>query len=146
MKEKYIMNWDPEEKIASCIIEDSNNIFYGSAWCHPDDQDMGNELTGCNYAMARANIKLLQHKKNNIYRPSLKALKHLQACMNFSSHYNPKSYEARMLQRQINYYENMITITEKAIDDLRKELKTNIDQKDELYKKVRKNKKKAKNN
>lgn len=145
MKEKYIMNWDPEEKIASCIIEDGNNIFYGSAWCHPDDKDFGNEATGCNYAMARANIKLLQHKKNNIYRPSLKALKHLQSCMVFSPQYNPKSYEAKALQRQINYYEDMITLTEKAIDDLRKELKTTIDQKDDLYKKIRANKK-AKSN
>lgn len=39
----------------------------------------------------------------------------------------------------------MITITEKAIDDLRKELKTNIDQKDDLYKKIRANRK-VKNN
>ena len=65
--------------------------------------------------------------------------------MAFSPQYNPKSYEAKALQRQINYYEDMITLTEKAIDDLRKELKTTIDQKDNLYKKIRANKK-AKSN
>lgn len=138
MNDKFLTYWNPDDKQASCIIREGNEVFYGTAWCHPDDKDMANENTGTSYAIMRANIKMLQHKKNNVYRPSLKALKHLQSCMEISTHYNSKSYEAKMLQRQINYYEDMITITEKMIDDIREELKSTIDKKDEFYKKIRK--------
>ena len=40
-----MFEWDEELGLASCIITDKENTFYGQAHCHDDDLDMMNEKT-----------------------------------------------------------------------------------------------------
>ena len=46
MKEPVI-TWDETTKEAKCIINSNYGEIIGIAKCHPDDYDLGNELTGC---------------------------------------------------------------------------------------------------
>jgi len=46
MKEPVI-TWDKTTKEAKCIIDSNYGEIIGIAKCHPDDYDLGNELTGC---------------------------------------------------------------------------------------------------
>lgn len=49
--------WDEESGSAICIIKDEKNrVFIGEAICHPDDQDMISERTGCELAFRRAKL------------------------------------------------------------------------------------------
>lgn len=55
--------WDEESGSCLCIIQDKNKIYYGTATCGPEDQDMKSENTGSFIAMSRATIKALKGKK-----------------------------------------------------------------------------------
>ena len=75
MKKEPLFDYNPETGISSCIIEDRDgNIIYGIAKCHPDDMDMANEKTGCDFAYRRAYIKVLQAYKKEL-KTELKVLK-----------------------------------------------------------------------
>lgn len=133
-----IYHWDAEEGFAQCTLIDGNEVFYGFATVHPDDQDLANEYTGLHIAENRATIKALQHRKNYILTPSLKALKHLYSSMRHSKQFNPTSYEAKMLNRQICLLEDDLEATKEAIAELREYLKTYLQKKDAAYKAIRK--------
>ena len=133
-----IYHWDAEEGIAQCTLIDGNEVFYGFATVHPDDADLANEYTGLHIAQNRAIIKALQYRKNYVLVPGLKALKQLYYSMAHSTHFNPKSYEAKMLIRQIKLHEDDIQATKEAIEEGKKSLKEYIDAKDKAYKKTRK--------
>ena len=49
----------------------------------------------------RAQINILQNYKNRELRPGLKALVHLKGTMQISTRYNPNSYEAKRLDKEI---------------------------------------------
>lgn len=137
MKQEPILNWDPEEGVASCIIKYKNQTFCGVAMCHEEDKDMMSEKTGMEIAYRRATIDYLKYVRDMELKPALKALKQLYYTMKHSTHFNPKSYENSKLQRHIRMYEfDLETINEIIIDE-RKNLKDYIDKKDEFYKKTR---------
>ena len=106
MKNNESYKWDPEEGSALYKIEMDNNVFYGSARCHPDDESIKSEKIGLEIAEIRARLNILRYLRDSEYKPQLKILKHLQSNMMTSKKYNKKSYEARMLWRQINILEN----------------------------------------
>lgn len=61
-----IFEWDPESHMATCIVEQNGNVYYGTALCAPDDYDFESEKTGCQIALYRATIKLLQDYKKEL--------------------------------------------------------------------------------
>ena len=96
--------WDEEQGIASCTLHYNNQEFIGMAICHPDDRDMQSKLTGQNIAEFRALIQAWRYKRDCELRPQLKALNQLYYSMNRSKYFDPTSYEAKMLYRQINKF------------------------------------------
>lgn len=97
--------WREEDKTALTTIFYKNYTFTGEAHCHPDDQDMMSKLTGQTIAEYRATIKYLRFVRDCELQPQLKALKQLYYNMKHSKNFNPKSYEAIMLYRQIRHIE-----------------------------------------
>lgn len=132
--------WDEEDKVSKCVIQPEKNgpCFTGEAVCHEDDYDMASPRAGQEIAYRRAKIKHLQHIKNYEIKPQLASLKHLHGCMVHSSRFNPKSYENTMLQRQIRLLEFDLATANEMIKYERKNLKTFIDDKDRMYKHIRK--------
>lgn len=89
-------------------------------------------------ATTRAKIKYLAHIKENELKPSLHSLKQLYYSMNKSKYFNPKSYENKMLQRQIKMYELDIIAINDVIKINKNELRNYIENKELLYQKIRK--------
>ena len=127
-----------------CEIEYKGNLFYGSAECHPDDEDMKSRRTGEEIAYRRAKIEVLCHIRDNEIKPALTALEHLQGCMIHSKHYNQNSYENYMLRRQIQRYKNDLTTIKEMLAEERVGLKLFLTQKDAYYKQIRERRQKAK--
>ena len=144
MKIKYY--WDPEYGFCECSLTIGNNTFYGQANCHDDDMDMCSERTGKLIAETRAKIAWFQHVKNNELRPQLAALKQLYYSMNRSKYFNPKSYENRMLQRQIHFIKKQLAVVNNDLVKIQQNLKKLLRDKDEFYKAVRKKRALAENN
>lgn len=139
MKKQPYYDWDSENGIATCILSDGINIFLGTAQCHPDDKDFISEKTGMLIAEERAFIKSLQHYKNNEIKPELKALNQLYYSIKHSKKYNPKSYEAKMLKRQIKIKEMDLQEVKEMIYTHKGYINKFIADKDEFYERVRNN-------
>lgn len=144
MNKNPVFEWDKETGIATCSVNYNNKEIVGMAMCHPEDEDMMNEYTGCAIASMRAEIETLIHIRDNEIKPALNALKHLQACMVHSKHYNEKSYENKMLRRQIQNFENDLATIKEMIAQARLDLKVYLTSKDSYYKQVRARREKAK--
>ena len=108
-KTNYEFYWDEGIGFAKCILKTQYGEFTGIAQCHPDDEDMMSEKVGCEIAYARATINSLIHARDNVIKPSLKALKQLYYSMKNSKHYNSKSYENKMLWSQIQNWQTDLT-------------------------------------
>lgn len=132
-----IFTWDEDAGIATCVINYKDNVYFGSAACHPDDQDMISRLTGQEIAYRRARIEYLISVRDNELKPGIKALKHLSGTMVHSKKFNPKSYENLSLQRELQNLENDLTAIQEEIIEERVALKRYILTKDEYYKKIR---------
>ena len=112
---KYMYNWDEESKSATCIIQEDNETFYGLATCHPDDEDMMSKTTGLEIATRRAEIKYYKYLRNTI-KIKLSSLNQLYYSIKHSKKFNEKSYENRMLQRQIHILNHKLaTIKENIV-------------------------------
>lgn len=123
---------------ASCIMYYDNKEFIGTTSCYPEDEDMESSLTGYYIAEMRALLKVLKYKKNYEMRPQLSSLNQLWYTMNSSKQFNRQGYEAKMLRRQIKMYEEDIKAIKEEIAFIEKSIKTFIDEKDILYKRLRK--------
>lgn len=118
--------WSEENGTAFCTIHYNKYSFMGEAQCHPDDRDMMSKLTGQTIAEYRATIKYLRFIRDCELQPQLKALKQLYYSMNHSKHFNPKSYEAKMLYRQINILQEDLKENKYLIDLTKAQLETYI--------------------
>lgn len=118
-------------------IRYNNIIFTGRATCHPEDMDFESERVGLTIAESRANIAVLRHIRDYELKPQLKILNHLYANMKTSKHYDPKSYEAKMLRSQIRALEKELATVNNGIADEQKFNKSYISGKDKLYKRLR---------
>ena len=85
----------------------------------------------------RAIIKRLQHIKNNIIKPELKALKNALNVLNQSSKCNPKSQEMRILRKQIKVKENDLATVKAEIAMEKQYLSDYIKNKEIIYNKIR---------
>ena len=142
MKNAPIFNWDAEASIASCILSDGEKIFTGFAQCHPDDMDMSSEKTGCEIALRRAKINALRGYRDEL-KIKLSALNQLYYSMNTSKHFNAKSYENKMLQRQIRQINFDLATTKEMIATEQQNLIAYIKSKDVFYTQTRKRRQKA---
>lgn len=145
MEQNVFFNWDEETGATTCKIKYDGLDFTGTAKCHPTDEDMKNHKTGEEIAYNRAAIAILQYEKKQLRR-ELKALNTLYYSMKHSPRFNPKSYEAVMLFRQIRMRESDIDEIDYQVTCLRSYLKSYIDAKEDIYQKIRSNRQKAKDN
>ena len=129
--------YDDVNGVASCTIRYKNLLFTGTSKCHPDDEDFMSEHTGCFIAEVRANIKVLKFRRDNEIIPALRAFEHVQANMDTSTKYSPKSYEAKMIHRQIKTLKRQVEEFNAAIADEENYLKKYISEKDKLYQRIR---------
>lgn len=144
MKHEPIFKWDENTGIASCILENGENIYIGMAKCHPDDADMKGQKTGCEIAYRRAQINILRAYRNEL-KTKLSALNQLYYSMNKSKNFNEKSYENKMLQRQIHIINFDLTTIKEMIANEQQNLRNYIKEKDEFYKKTRNRRKNSYN-
>ena len=119
MKDCTSTTWNEETGQATFTIDYKNNKFVGAATCCDEDKDYKSEIFGCSLAENRATRKYFAFIRDCEILPELKALKQLYYSMKHSSQFNPKSYEARMLYRQVKQREEDLKIIKFSIQDLR---------------------------
>lgn len=144
MKNLPMFDWDNERGSASCLLTDGEKVYTGFALCHPEDMDMAGEKTGCEIALRRAKINALRGYRDEL-KIQLKTLNQLYYSMNKSNKFNEKSYENKMLQRQINRINFDLTTTKEMIVSEKQELRDYLQQKEEFYTKIRRMRKKGQN-
>ena len=141
-----VEHWDSEHGVARCIIyyktscgTELNGI--GIAECSKEDTEFMSELTGTIIAEYRAQIDLI--KKINRYeiRPAIAALKHVYCTMQHSKKYNPKSYEAIRLKKELAHLLDELEENKTAIKNIQEDLATYIQRKDDFYQSIRKGQK-----
>lgn len=142
-KIKPIFHYDKETGCSTCVIETKYGKFSGTACCHPDDMDMASEKVGCEIAYSRAAIDSLKYERDNIIKPSLKALKQLYYSMRHSKKFNPKSYENKMLKRQIENWEMDLNNINTMIKSEKDWIRDYINTKEILYTNIRNNRNKG---
>ena len=142
---KPIFHYDKETGCSTCVIETKYGKFSGTACCHPDDMDMASEKVGCEIAYSRAAIDSLKYERDNVIKPSLKALKQLYYSMNRSKKFNPKSYEYKMLKRQIECWEFDLAVINDMINTERTWIRDYINTKEALYQNIRANRNSGQN-
>ena len=120
MKQETYYDWNENTATAIVTIFTKNpeNKFVGVAACHPDDIPYCKRDVGIHIAEVRAKREIVKYLRDCEIKPALKALTCLQNNMKTSKSYNPKSYEARMLQRQIRFKQDELKATKSIIDDL----------------------------
>lgn len=136
MKNEPIFTWDEESGVASCILSDGEKIYTGFAQCHPDDNDMKGEKTGCEIAFKRARIHALRGYRDEL-KIKLSTLKQLYYTMNRSKHFNPKSYENKMLQRQLRMINFDLDTVKEILATEEQNLREYLKNKDDFYVKTR---------
>lgn len=135
------VHWDAETNTATCVLTDTYDKKYiGIAVCHPDDEDFTSEKTGCEIAVRRAEIEYIKAARDKL-KNELGALEHLYYVMNRSKHFNPKSYENIMLQRQIKLKKSDLATIKEMLTTAQENLRWYVDEKEKLYKKLRFNRK-----
>jgi hypothetical protein len=136
-KEKVSYEYDAENGVAFCYIEEFGQTFVGAACCHDDDRDMMSERTGCEIANRRAYIDLLKYEKDCIIAPALKALKQLYYSLNTNKNFNRKSLEAKRIYRHIRMYENELAVIKAELASEKQGLKDYIAGKEKFYQRHR---------
>ena len=140
MKNEPIFHWDENTGVSSCLLSDGERVYTGFARCHPDDEDMKGEKTGCEIALRRAKIAALRGYRDEL-KIRLSALNQYYHSMNMSYRFNEKSYENKMLQSQIRVIKNELDTTNEIIAELEYDLSRYLNEKDEFYKKIRRHRK-----
>ena len=144
MKNEPIFHWDEETGKAACIVSNGEKVYTGFAQCHPDDNDMASEKTGCEIALRRAKINALRGYRDEL-KTRLSALNQYYYSMNMSCRFNEKSYENKMLQRQIRQIKFDLDTTKEMIAGEEQSLRAYIKSKDIFYTQTRKRRQKANN-
>jgi hypothetical protein len=129
--------WSERYGTATCTLFYKNYEFTGIANCHPDDQDMMSKLTGQTIAEYRATLQYLRFIRDCELQPQLKALKQLYYSINHSKHFDPKSYEAKMLYRQINHLTEDLKENKYLIDLTKSQLEAYLITKERDHKQLR---------
>ena len=100
MKVKFETMTDNDRQIVYCHIYYDNNIFTGRAICHPDDDDIFSEKFGQELAHKRATVKALKYIKSDLIK-TIKVLEHSYHAIETNKEFDPNSFYARGLRKQI---------------------------------------------
>lgn len=140
--QNIIEHWDAEHGIARCVLSYTTSAGIvlqgiGIAECAPEDIEFMSELTGGIIAEYRAEIDLF--KKINMYeiKPAIMALKHVYCTMQHSKKYNPKSYEAIRLKKELAHLMDELEENKTIITNIKNDLAAYIRDKDKTYKKLK---------
>ena len=142
MKKSPEFSWDAETGLAACFMYNSfrNKNIISTAQCAPEDEDMKSEKTGCTIASLRALIELLRQQRDDT-KMQLKGLNIYYNTINHSKQFDPNSCPVRRLMKHMEFLRNNLTDINTLIDETQKELTSYIHDKDEFYKRIRKNRK-----
>lgn len=133
-------DWNEELGMAQCVITDiSNGVIitgYGKAVCHDDDVKWKSQVTGEYIALTRANIDILRKKRDYELKPSIMVIEHIISTMINSKQYNPNSYEAKRIKKELKNLKDDLYMINTIIEDEQTSLKTYLDAKEELHQKA----------
>lgn len=143
MNKNVSSSWDENIGFSTCSIRYHSGtkldyFGHGYAECHDQDKEFQSQLTGAFIASSRAEIDVCRKIRDYELKPGLLALKHLHSTMQHSKKYNPDSYEAKRLKKEIANYQKEIEEIDEMIIDMQANLKEYIDGKDRLYQERRK--------
>ena len=137
MTKRPTFEWNENIGAASCFLEDKEgNVFYGSAFCHDDDEDFQSEKTGCTIALGRATIDYLRWYRDQL-RTEIKTLRHFYSIIEQAKDFDGKAKIPRMLRRQIRLKEEELDLVRNEIVIEQKDLKQFIEDKDLFYRRMR---------
>lgn len=137
MKQEPKFRYDQEAGVTICQYEDKyGRLFLGTAMCAPEDEDVKSEFTGYSIAEYRAKIDYARTRKIDALM-RYEALRDLYYSMQHSSHYNPKSYEARRIKK--HYMQALGNLKEARVtyQGLQTGLRNYIDTKEKIANKYR---------
>ena len=122
--------WDEQKGVARTVLyykgcADLHFVGVGVAECHPEEERKS-EITGTSIAELRASIEILQQIKKYEVRPGLAALQHVYGTMKESKKFNPNSYEAKRLIKEIKNYKKEIANLNDQIEATKSYLKDYI--------------------
>ena len=127
-----------ENGYATCSVTDSlGRVFKGEAHCADEDRDFESALIGGTIAEMRAQIQAAKTYRDDL-KIKIQALKQYYYSIKNSKHFNPKSYEAKMLYRQMSLLNNDLEIAKHQLAVLKLNLYEYIRDKDEFHAKMRK--------
>lgn len=133
-------DWNEELGMAQCVITDiSNGVIlagYGKAVCHDDDVKWKSQVTGEYIALTRANIDILRKKRDYELKPGIMIIEHIISTMINSKQYNPNSYEAKRIKKELKNLKDDLYMINTIIEDEQASLKTYLDAKEELHQKA----------
>lgn len=119
-----------------CRLIHKGQEFTGHTRCLPEDEDFWSENVGCFIAETRAIIKQLKHAKKQLM-PGLKALEDFEKTLKCCKNYDPDSFEAKRLRKEIYLQKRKINEINSAIKDEQDYLTQYIKGKDKLYNRLR---------
>lgn len=123
---------------AKCVAEDDmGRVFMGEAWCADEDKDFESMIMGSTIAEMRAQIAAAKTYRDDL-KIKLSALNQLYYSMKHSKQFNPKSYENKMLHRQIRLIEGDLEIAKHQLAVLKLDLFEYINDKDTYHERLRK--------
>ena len=128
-------DWNEEIGMAQCVITDTSGGVtlsgYGRAICHDDDEVRKNQITGDYIAFTRAQIDILRKKRDYELKPSIVAIEHIISTMKNSKKYNPNSYEAKRIKKELQNLKLDLKYINTVIEDTQLGLKEYLTLKDE---------------
>ena len=135
MSLKVKKSWDSEDGIAVyTTTTPDGNSFTGVSQCHPDDKEFMSENFGMSIAGTRSALAYLRHLRDNEILPQIKILNHVYTNMTTNKKFNPKSYEATMVRRQLTHLRYELEDTKEMIRLLKDQIDINIKTKESFNK------------
>lgn len=139
---RMIEHWDEEHGVYRIVLRyrtPSGIILegIGIAECHPDDYPFMSQLTGSMIAGYRAEIDLIKKVNNYEIKPGIDTLKHVYCTMSHSKQYNPKSYEAIRIKKELAHLMDELEENKQTMAYIKNELKEYIDNKEKIYQRIR---------
>lgn len=119
-----------------CYLRYKGQQFTGHTRCLPEDEEFWSENVGCFIAETRAGIKRLKHIKKQLV-PTLKTLEDFEKTLKCCKDYNPNSFEAKRLRKEIYIQRKKINEINSIIKDEQDYLTQYIQGKEKLYQRLR---------
>lgn len=141
MKTEY--NWIEDPGISICYLTEKNNVYIGVAECSEQDQDMKSKLTGSRISFLRAYIDRCKTKLQKLTEEH-KTLTNFYKSIKDCKYYNENHQIETILMKKIGNLETEINYYDELLDFTKYELNAFLNEKAKLYKKLRENRQRGK--